>query len=240
MSSKSIFGFIIMLAFISMPLALVLKPVMDSKGTDFRGFHSEVVGQDTAEVGELVRFLADGEIVKWQCLPETIDSESYGEFNENYVISFREAGFYTVVAAIYSAGELEIFTQEIAVEGPVVVVVSPIVVDPVVIPIRIDEELVDRVAGWAKKYKVRKSTSLSLAENFEAVLFDIAAGELLTPGQIIAATADLNSELKLNENLMAEMQAYLTSQADMGSLRTVDQHVVVWRSIARGLRNAAS
>ncbi len=236
MSSKSLLGFCIMLTFISMPLALILNPFLKVPEDDFIAFHSEFIGQDTAEVGELVRFLAEGEIVRWKCLPSTPDSESYGEFNENFVISFRNPGIYTVVAGIYREGNLEIYSQEITIEGPVL----PIEVDPVEVPLRIDESLVNRVQGWAMKYKVRKSTCLSLSENFESVAMDIEYGELLTPGQIIATTADLNSELRLNENLMAELQAYLTSQADVGALRTLEQHTVVWRSIAKGLRNAAS
>ncbi len=235
MSSKSIFGFIILLAFLSMPLALVLKPVMESREADPIGLGAEFIGQDTAEVGELVRFLAEGEIVKWQCLPETSDSESYGEFNENFVISFREPGYYTVVAAIYAAGELEIFSQEVTVEGAV----SPTEVDPV-FPTGIDASLVNRVTGWAKQYNVNKSTCISLSENFEEVLLGIELGEFVTPGQIILATADLNSELKLNKKLISALQGYLTSQADSGALRTMDQHTIVWRSIAGGLRNAAN
>ena len=62
--------------------------------------------------------------------------------------------------------------------------------------------------------------------------------ELITPGQIINKTASLNSDLKLSEGLMSQLQAYLTSQSDMGTLKTVQQHVVVWNSIAKGLRNA--
>lgn len=235
--SKLLLGFAITAAFISVPVAMVWNPLNVSE-RDSIGSYSEVVGQDVAEVGELVRFLAEGEIVKWQCLPDTPDSESYGEFNENYVVSFRQAGVYTVVTAIYNAGELEIFTQEVTIEGPAL----PIVVDPVVIviPQRIDESLVDRVEGWATKYRVQKSTCLQLAENFESVVADIQVGLLLTPGQIILETADLNSGLKLSRNLMAELQGYINSQADIGELRTLEQHIGVWLSIAKGLRNAAS
>jgi len=239
MSSKSLLGFCIMLAFIAMPIALVLNPVLNlEENHEFIGYNAEFIGQDSAEVGELVRFLAEGEIVRWECLPKSPDSESYGLNNENYVISFRKPGIYTVIASIYTEGDLSIHTQAVTVEGPPVpVVVVPDPVDPVVI-VKIDQELVGKVEGWARKYKVDKDTCLSLSSNFAMVVKLIEAEELITPGQIINKTATLNSDLKLSEGLMSELQAYLTSQSDIGSLKTVPEHVIVWNSIAKGLRNA--
>lgn len=241
MSTKSLLGFCVMLAFVAMPLALVLNPVLNkSSEHEFIGYKAEFIGQDVAEVGELVRFLAEGEIVRWECLPKTPDSESYGGSNENYVVSFRSPGVYTVIAAIYTEGELEIHTQAVTVEGPpapVVVVPDPDIPVVVITP-ALNEELVGKVEGWARKYKVKKDVCFSLSSNFTEVVNMIEADELVTPGQIINKTASLNSDLKLSEGLMAELQAYLTSQSDIGALKTVDQHIVVWNSIAKGLRNA--
>jgi len=239
MNSKSIVGFIVMLAFMVMPAALVLNPVMKGD-VEYEPtlYSADVVGQETAVVGELCRFLAEGEIVRWECLPPTDDSESYGENNENYVVSFRKAGVYTVIAAIYTEGELEIFTQEVNVEGPVA---PPVVVDPVdpVVTVEVNRELVMRVTGWVKKYQVETDICLALSENFDTVAEQIEKGELLTPGDIIRATANLNADLKLSEGLMSELQAYLTAQSDVGNLRTPAQHLIVWRSIAKGLKDVA-
>jgi hypothetical protein len=237
MNTKNLVGLCVMLAFIAIPVAFTLNPIlMRGQEPVFIGYEAEFVGQDTAEVGELVRFLAEGDLVRWECLPKTSDSESYGEHNENYVVSFRKPGVYTVVAAIYAGGELTIHTQAVTVEGPP----PPPPPTPTPTPVKVDVDLEQKVLGWAKKYQVDRDTCISLSSNFSTVAKRIESGELITPGQIITATANLNSDLKLNEGLMAELQAYLTSQADMGNLRTTEQHLVVWNSIAKGLKDAAS
>ena len=241
MNTKSLLGLCVTLAFMSMPIAFFVKPVLMKAEPHFIGYQAEFIGQDSAEVGELVRFLAEGDIVRWECLPKTSDSESFGPNNENYVVSFRKAGIYTVIAAIYVEGELTIHTQAVTVEGPPpIIVVDP--VDPVdpITPVEIDIDLSRKVVSWVNKYSVDREQCLSLANNFDAVAAKIRSGELLTPGQIITATANLNSDLKLSEGLMAEMQAYLTSQADVGNLKTPREHLVVWNSIAKGLRDAAN
>lgn len=236
-NSKALLGICITLAFISMPIAFLLNPMsQESPEPVFVGYAAEVVGQEAAEVGELVRFLAEGELVKWQCLPETLDSDSYGDHNENYVVSFRTPGVYTVVTAIYVQGELTIHTQAVSVEGPP----TPVEPEDPIVPVTsviVDVELVNRVKSWVIKYQVEQSLCLTLSRNFLSVADNISSGNLVTPGQIITRTAELNSDLKLNEGLMAELQAYLTSQSDMGTLTTTEQHLVVWNSIAKGLKD---
>lgn len=233
MDSKALLGICVMLAFISMPVALLLNPLADNE--PFVGYEAEFIGQETAQVGELCRFLAEGEIVRWECLPHSGDSESYGDHNENFVISFRNPGNYTIVAAIYQEGELTIHTQPVTVEGV-------IHVDPTVppTPSDLDTELITKVKGWVEKYQVQSDICTSLASNFNQVAALIKNGDLVTPGQIIAKTASVNQDLKLDENLMAELQAYLTSQADLGNLKTPEQHLVAWNSIAKGLMDAAN
>jgi hypothetical protein len=237
MNSKALLGFCITLAFVSMPIAFLLNPQLQpADNAPFVGYRAEFIGQDVAEVGELVRFLAEGEIVRWECLPKTSDSESYGEHNENYVVSFRKPGTYTVIAAIYVEGELTIHTQDVTVEGPPEPPPPPVVVpDP-----EIEAKVVDKVKSWVAKYQVEKELCLALAANFDAVAREIKAKDLITPGQIINRTAELNSDLTLNEGLMAELQAYLTSQADVGNLVTAEEHLVVWNSISKGLKDAAN
>jgi hypothetical protein len=198
--------------------------------------NSEFIGQDSAEVGELVRFLADGEIVRWDCLPKTSDCESYGEFGENFVISFRTPGLYTIIASIYTDGALTIHTQDVQV-GPkdIEVIVDPILPENVLV---FDMDLVKKVKGWASKYNVDTKTCDSLSSNFMTVVKMVEDGHLVTPHQIIQKTVDLNSNLTLNKSLMSDLQLYLTSQSDVGNLLTPEQHIVVWRSIAAGFDNA--
>ncbi len=217
-------------AFLILPFAALCVPQQE-----FIGYRTEFVGQDTAEVGELVRFLAEGEIIRWQCLPLTVDCESYGESNENFVISFRLPGVYTIVAAIYNEEDLEIVSQQVVVGTPSL----PIAVDPTV-PLGIDELLVNRVEGWVLKYKVEDEVCLGMSSVFTAVAETIKDGKITTTEQIIRRTADLNSDLKVDESLIAELQAYLMSQSDSGALQTIDQHIVVWQSIAKGLKNGAN
>lgn len=234
--SKTIVGFCVLMAFLSMPLAMFVSPMVSKE--PFTGYSAEFVGQETATVGELCRFLAEGEIVRWQCLPATSDSESYGEHGENYVVSFRKPGVYTVVAAIYDKGELTIHTQPVTVDG--IIPIGP--VDPTnpTDPVSLDTELVGKVVGWVKKYKVEREVCIKLASNFSQVASEIAKGDLQTTASIISRTAEMNQDLTLNENLMAELQAYLTSQADLGNLKTPEQHLVAWNSIAKGLMDASN
>lgn len=213
-----VFGICITLAFLSMPIALFLNPMLESE------YYAGFIGQDQAQVGELVRFLAEGDIVRWECLPKTSDSESYGEHNENYVVSFREPGIYTIIASVYSEGELSIHTQPVAVECS----------DP--IPSTANQELAKKVESWATG--LDSETCVTLADNFSEIASQIQNGDLTTPGQIILRTAELNSGIDA-ENLMMELQAYLTSQSDMGNLMTPEQHLIIWNSIVQGLRNAS-
>lgn len=227
--NKQIIGFCVMLAFLSMPLAFLVG----GNSQPFVGYTVELVGQETATVGELCRFLAEGEIVRWECLPQTSDSESYGDHNENFVVSFRAPGIYTVIAAIYKEGDLSIHSQPVTVDG--------VRTDPTVpIPTILNTELAMKVKGWAQKYKVPKETCIKLASNFNQVASQISAGTLKTPSEIISTTAEMNQDLTLDENLMAELQAYLTSQSDIGNLKTPEQHKIVWQSIAKGLLDATT
>ena len=233
--SKTIIGFCVLMAFLSMPLALLINPMVSYD--QFTGYEAEFIGQETAQVGELCRFLAEGEIVRWECLPHTSDSESYGAHNENYVVSFRTPGVYTVIAAIYKDGELTIHTQPVTVDG--VTPVDPIDPTNPTDPVKVDGELVGKVVGWVKKYNVEPKVCIALASNFSQVASEIAAGKLTTTGAIISRTAEMNQDLTLNENLMGELQAYLTSQADLGNLKSPEQHLVAWNSIAKGLMDAS-
>lgn len=234
--TKSLIGICVLMAFLSMPVAMLIGPM--AQEDPFTGYSAEFIGQETAQVGELCRFLAEGEIVRWECLPATSDSESYGAHNENYVVSFRKPGTYTIVAAIYNQGELTIHTQPVTVDG--VIPIDPVDPTDPTTPATTDAELVGKVVEWVKKYKVEREVCIALASNFSLVATEIAAGDLTTTGAIISRTAEMNQDLTLNEHLMAELQAYLTSQSDLGNLKTPEQHLVAWNSIAKGLLDASN
>lgn len=227
---QKLIGICVMLCFLTLPAVVIIAPMLKSQPL---ALNSLVIGQDTAEVGELCRFLSEGEIVRWDCLPKTKDSESYGSHNENYVVSFRKPGTYTIIAAVYIEGDLEIHTQEVVVGG------STQIIDPLPPPGPVNE-LSQRVAGWVQRYQVDRDSCLSLARNFSQVASMIQSGQLTTVEEIIIETANLNRSVNPDENLMAEIQAYLTSQSDAGLLSTPDQHMLVWQSIATGLSNAVT
>lgn len=178
----------------------------------------EVVGQETAEVGELVRFLAEGDIVKWDCLPKTSDCESYGEHGENFLVSFRHPGVYNIITAIYKDSKLVIETHQITVGEKS----SP--------KQNINKRIAKRVEDAARKHKVSKQELVVLSENFRKVAHLIESGKYATSDEIFKATADLNSALSPNADLIGDIQLLILDE---------DQYLVVWYSIAEGLANAS-
>jgi len=203
-----------------------------------------IIGPDAVEIGELARMETAGEKVKWDCIPQIADGQTYGENGTKYVASFRKPGVYTVIAAVYLQEEVHILQLEITVEGPpepvVVVPPTPPGPEPDPFPINIvDPVLVEQVATWCKGTSKRKVKEV--AQVFVTVSSEIASGRLSTTGEIINRTAILNKEINLvgMNNLMTRIQTYLTMQADSGSLVTLQDHLTVWKSIAQGLNQYA-
>lgn len=210
----------------------------------------EIVGPVEVEVGELARLSVAQGKVDWNCIPETLDSQIFGENNQKFVISFRKPGVYYVVAAVAFEDQVKSLTHKITVLGPPeppkppptpVDPVDP--VDPdVPINVELDVSLVKLSEKWCKNTNSNKRAVGPLAEVFKKVGNEIRDGHLTTTGEIINRTAVLNQELDLSRlsRLMSEIQVYLTTQADSGKLDTAEQHMVVWLSIAEGLGRYAN
>lgn len=198
-------------------IALVNLPFL----TKDNQFSADFVGQDSAEVGELCRFMAEGKIVRWTVLPSTGDCESFGKNNENFVVSFRKPGVYTVISAVYNDGNVVIHTQPVTVGQP-----DPA---PGPQPPAPASPLSDKVRQWADEMSVPQDVRRALAANFEQAVNTASSVE-----ELLRITADLNRGIETE--LLGELQAYLTSQADAGHLQTLEDHAIVWRAIADGLK----
>jgi len=208
------------------------------------GQETGIIGPDSVVVGELARLEVAGDKVKWDCIPSILDGQAYGENGSKFVCSFREPGIYNIIAAVYINEEVQILQLPITVEGPP----EPIVPDPPPTPptppgppiVIIDSDLVADVASWCQgsnKNRVRE-----VAKVFVVVADEIKRGALTTTGEIVNRTAVLNQRINLSglNNLMSKLQTYLTTQADSGSLTTMQDHLTIWISIAQGLNQYAN
>jgi len=184
-------------------------------------------------VGEMVRLVAEGKLVKWRCFPMNPDCEVYGEKGEKYVISFREPGQYLIVFAVYNRGVLEIKHVDLVVKAKEPdVVIPPDDDDPVIAP----QPLTQNVLLWCEESGAKKDVCLALSKNFATVAREIRDGQLTTPDEVISRTAELNSSLDLasTEAVLAKIQAYLINAADTGSLDSMNSHALVWAAISEG------
>lgn len=206
-----------------------------------------ILGQGEAVIGELVRLEVQGELVEWDCLPQTDDLQEYGENNQNCVVSFRKGGTYNVIAAVYANGEVKILHQPITVEG----VKTPTVPDrPIPTPIPtpdyddvvLDQDLIKLVEQWCRRSLANKAHVGDLSLVFQMVSLEIKDGELTTTSEIFARTAELNEEIDLSGmgRLMSNIQKYITVKSDAGELEDIPSHLTVWISIAEGLDRYAN
>ncbi len=198
---------------------------------------SGILGPQTANVGEMVRLSASGEQVEWKCLPENKNIQVYGDNNNNLVASFEAPGVYTIFAARNEGGELHADLIQINVGG----VAPPKPVTPGT-PAPVTGELSAQVSSWCKAAAVDKTAAGNLAANFETAASEINLGTLKDAQSIIARTAELNATLTLKgfDPVMGQLQAYLTTESDAGRLVTAEQHNIVWRQIAAGLKEYSS
>ena len=247
MNRNNILGIIFAVLIFAVPVGISVYKSDAAKAPPLPPIFTPVEGQaidgaSTAVIGELVRLSVDGEKVKWTCLPPVNDLETYGAFNEKCVVSFRQNGEYTVVAAVVKDDTLTLESHRIAVGGAVFV---PDPSNPTVPPpgtVALDSSLSGKVVTWCRESKVDKAKAAKLALNFQQVVSEIQTGSVRTTGEIIGRTANLNSGADLAgfDSVMARVQAELTSRADAGSLVTPEQHASVWASIAAGLQTYAT
>jgi hypothetical protein len=201
----------------------------------------EITGPVEVEVGELARLEVQGDRVKWDCIPKTLDGQAYGDNNQNYVASFRVPGIYTVIAAVYVNEDVEVLSFPIDVRGsPDAVVVVPDM-PTVVVDNRFDEDLLNSVISWCNSSRPNKDRVMSVATVFGVVSIEMQEGTLNNSSEIINRTAFLNNDLNTKGLgvLMGNLQKELTRRSDRGELETVAGHLIVWNSIAEGLERYA-
>lgn len=210
----------------------------------FQQEESGIIGQGEAMIGELVRLEVQGELVEWDCLPSTDDLQEYGENKQNCVVTFRKAGTYNVIAAVYSNSKVRILHQPITVEGVKTPAPSPepVVVIPDYDDVELDDKLIDDVQKWCRRSLANKSRVSDLATVFQMVALEIKSGELTNSSGIFSRTSELTSEIDLSgmNNLMAKIQGYITKKSDAGELEDIPDHLTVWISIAEGLSKYVS
>ena len=205
-----------------------------------------ILGQGEAVIGELVRLEVQGELVEWDCLPQTDDLQEYGENNQNCVVSFRKGGTYNVISAVYAADKVTILHHPITVEG----IKTPTTPDrPIPTPdpipdyddVTLDEDLIKLVQQWCRRTLANKQHVSDLSLVFQMVSLEMKKGELNTTSEIFARTAELNSEIDLSGmgRLMSNIQKYITTKSDSGELEDIPSHLTVWISIAEGLERYA-
>jgi hypothetical protein len=203
--------------------------------------HIVIEAQEVAEVGELVRFdlsESTAQSYKWILVPESVDFETFRD-GEVAVFSARKPGKYMFIVAC-------------AYNGSVDVAIHVVIVKKKSGPDEPDVSKPDAVAGidkwavyWCATNKLPSDEAKKLAGSFEAISAQIAAGTLQKASEIIAATANANRKA-LGASLpdwlpvLRELQAAMKEKAEQGELLTPDQHKVLWKKIAEGLRNYAS
>jgi len=208
-----------------------------------------ISAQESAEVGELVRFDVSGSTAdsfKWVLVPESIDFEVYDE-GKQAVFSARHPGEYMFIVGCAYEGTIDIVTHIITIEGdqpgP-----SPIPPNPDIpnVP-RPDEgsSFVEWASYWCSQAQRSKYETLQVAGSFEGVAAQISAGVLTDAKSIIEATANANQQA-LGDSLtdwlpvLRDIQTELKSRAEAGILVTPEQHATTWREIAKGMRDYAA
>lgn len=203
----------------------------------------EIMGPKTVVVGELARLEVEGDRVAWDCVPTINDGQSFGENNQKFVCSFRKRGLYTIVAAVYKDDDVKImkFPIQVGEITPDTPDEPDEPVDPVKPVVSADPVLVKETVKWCETTSSDKAQCQLVAVVFDTVSGEIESDDLTSTSEIIERTAELNRDIEIGDlaSLMGRIQAYLTQEADAGRLDSVEQHLVVWKSIAKGLTEYA-
>lgn len=203
-----------------------------------------ILGPDVGLVGELIRVKASGDSVRWLVLPETTDTQTFGENNENMVVSFRRNGTYSIIASVHNEdGTHTIHKLEIIISNglpmPEPDLAPPQNPEPTPAPepLAPESEIAKAVLKWCNETQPNKDIAAQLANNFLVVAAQIKQGELTDPYEIVARTAELNSKLQLKgfDVVMAGIQSILTQLEESGELSDAERHEHLWRMFASGL-----
>jgi hypothetical protein len=203
----------------------------------------EIMGPQTVVIGELARLEVEGDKVAWDCVPTINDGQAFGENNQKFVCSFRRGGLYTIVAAVYRNDEVKImkFPIQVGAITPDTPDEPEEPEDPVKPVVSADPTLVKETVKWCKSTSSNKAQCALVANVFDVVCGEIESEDLTSTAEIIERTAELNQDIEIGElaSLMGRIQAYLTQEADAGRLDSVEEHLIVWKSIAKGLTEYA-
>jgi len=209
--------------------------------------------QESAEVGELVRFdvsESTADSFKWVLVPNSIDFEVYDE-GQRAVFSARHPGEYMFIVGCAYQGTIDIVTHIVTIEGgdpgPPNPPDPPHPPNPNIPDVRKPDSsvLFEWVAYWCSQAQRSKYETLYVAGSFEGVAAQISAGVLTDTESIIEATVNANRQA-LGDSItdwlpvLREIQTELKSRAEAGILVTPEQHAVAWREIAKGMRSYAA
>lgn len=204
--------------------------------------------QEMAEVGELVRFDLTASTARsfmWLMVPEEVDFEIYDN-GQRAVFSARKPGDYMFIIGCAYENTVSVAVHIVTVEGPVKPI-DPVDPDdyPVVAEPDAKASLSRWVTYWCATNKRSRSETIKLADSFESVAAQIAAGTLQRADAIIKATASANRQA-LGDSLpdwlpvLQKVQSAMKILASQGELSTPSQHQALWGEIAKGLHRYES
>jgi len=231
---------------LSMPVGVALY---DSGDEAIYTQTTTILGQERAEVGELVRLEVSGEDVEWTVLPEVADFQVFGENSQRMVISFRTPGVYTVIAAVITpeitvnveTRRIEVYTNTPAPTPTIAPTPKPEPEVSIVIK-NYDNDSSRAVTLWAEMDSLPPRLAKDIATQLDLVAAEIDNGEIVTPEGVIARTSNLLGTMNLTPYapFLQKLQQLMTDEADAGNLSTQEAHSLLWKSVAYGLKSYAA
>ncbi len=201
---------------------------------------------EAGEVGELIRLDVSESAAaqfKWLLVPQSVDFEYYDN-GKKAVFSARKPGDYMFIIACSLGDTVDVLTHVVKVIGTVP---SPEPNNnyPNVSRPQDGAPLVQWVPYWCSQGLRSRDEALKLAASFDSISATISAGINTTPEQIITVTSKSNRQalgdsidgwIPILQNIQLEMKI----RAQNGTLVTPEQHALLWREIADGLKAYAS
>jgi len=186
------------------------------------GPNFEVVGQDEAEIGELVRFVVQGDVetISWRIIPGTQDFD-HAQDGRRAFFSARTGGDYVFIVAAAKGGEVYLDVKTLTVKG-----------EPAPI-----SGLKAKVGQWLTGVRVEDPKVKLRA--MAGVFRKLGEGDI-DVDKILEATALANSAV-LGDSLKAwipfldKLGTELDQLAADGELETDEQYRTVWIDLAKAL-----
>ena len=203
---------------------------------------------EVGEIGELIRLDVSGSTAaqfKWLLVPQSTDFEFYDD-GKHAVFSARKPGDYMFIVACGLENTVDVLTHVVKIVGPVPTPPDPNNTNyPVVARPKDGALLTAWIPYWCSQAQRSKEETLKLAASFDSVAATISAGINTTPQQIIEVTSKSNNQalgasidgwIPVLQNIQLEMKI----RAQAGTLTTPEQHSLLWREIADGLKAYAA